>query len=245
MVETNGWSLGWQNALASMAEFIPRLLAFLVILVVGYFVAAMLGKLLDKGLEKIDFDRAVERGGIKRAMARSGYDPSTLIGKLLFYVLMLFVLQFAFAVFGPNPISDLINQAIAYIPNIIVAVAIVVIAAAIANAVRDMVSGSMGGLPYGMFIAAAAHIGILVVGVFMALNQLNIAPEIVNGLFYAALAIIVGVAVVGVGGGLISPMRARWENALNKVDAEVPRIRDRSMADMRAPQRPPGEGYVS
>lgn len=245
------FTTGVERAVATTVEFVPKLIAFLLILVIGYFIAKFLGNLLDKVLEKVGFDRWVERGGIKKAMAKSGYDASSLLGTLVFYALMLFVLQLAFGVFGPNPISALINEAIAFIPNIIVAALIVVIGAAIATAVKDIINASLGGLSYGTTMANVGYISIMVIAVFAALNQLNIAPEIVNGLFYAALAIIVGVTVVAVGGGGIAPMRSRWENALGKVENEAPRIREQVQRDGHAastarpaPRTEPG-GYVS
>ena len=64
----------------------------------------------------------------------------------------------------------------------------------------------------------------MVVGIFAALNQLQIAPAIVTGLFYAVLAIIVGSAVIAIGGGGIGPMRSRWENVLAKYDDEKPKV---------------------
>ncbi len=62
-------------------------------------------------------------------------------------------------------------------------------------------------------------------GVFAALNQIEIAPAIVNGLFYAILAVIAGSAIIAIGGGGITPMRAKWEQALNRVDQEAPAIK--------------------
>lgn len=78
-------------------------------------------------------DRAVERGGIKKALAKSQYDVSAIVGKLVYYTLMLFVLQLAFGVFGPNPISDLITAVIAFLPKIIIAIIILVVASAWAS----------------------------------------------------------------------------------------------------------------
>jgi len=187
------------------------------------FVAVMLGGLLDKVLTRVGFDRWVERGGIKQALSRSGYHVSDILGKIAFYTIFLFVLQMAFGVFGPNPVSDLLTRVIAFLPNIFVAIVLTVIAASLAAGARDIVSASLGGLGYGRLIANLAAGAILVIGVFAALNQVGIAPEIVNGLFYAMLAIIVGVSIVAIGGGGIAPMRTRWETALNRLDSEVPR----------------------
>ena len=63
------------------------------------------------------------------------------------------------------------------------------------------------------------------VGIFAALNQLSIAPAIINGLFYALLAVVTGSAIVAIGGGGIVPMRAQWEKALGRLEQEAPRIR--------------------
>ncbi|HEY0867663.1 MAG TPA: hypothetical protein VGE01_09795, partial [Fimbriimonas sp.] len=111
-------------------------------------------------------------------------------------------------------------------PNVFVAIVITVIAASIGAAVRDIVSASIGGLGYGRMLANIAGGAILVIGVFAALNQLGVAPEVVNGIFYAILAIVVGVSVVAIGGGGIQPMRQRWETALNRMDMEIPRVKE-------------------
>jgi hypothetical protein len=214
-----------QQAWTNVATFAPKLVGFLVILLIGYLVAKAIAKILDKVLERVGFDRAVERGGIKQAMARSRYDASDLVSKLLYYALMLFVLQLAFGVFGPNPISDIIASIIAFLPKIFVAIVIVVVAAAIAAAAREIVDASLGGLPYGRMLANLVGGAILVVGVFASLNQLEIAPEIINGLFYALLAIIAGTAIVAIGGGGVMPMRRKWEQYLARIEQEAPRIR--------------------
>jgi hypothetical protein len=135
------------------------------------------------------------------------------------------VLQLAFGIFGPNPVSDLLFGIIAFLPRLFVAILIVVVAAAIGSAVRDLVSSSLGGLAYGRTLANLAGGTILVIGVFAALNQIRIAPAIVNGLFYALLAVIVGSAIVAIGGGGIRPMRRQWEKALDRVEEEARWIR--------------------
>src|SRR6266516_7413253 len=82
------------------------------------------------------FDRWVERGGIKSALARARYDASNIVAKLVYYTVLLFTLQLAFGVWGPNPVSDLIHDVVAWLPNLLIAIVIVVVAAAIASGVR-------------------------------------------------------------------------------------------------------------
>lgn len=215
---------GVESAFTRVAEFVPKLAGFLLILLVGYFVAKIVAKVLDKVLEKAGFDRVVERGGIKAALAKSDYDASDLVAKIVFYSLMLMVLTMAFGVFGDNAISDMLAGVVAFLPKLLVAIVIVVLAAAIAAAVKNVVGAALGGLPYGRTLANVASIAIITIGVFAALSQLEIAPAIVNGLFYAVLAIIVGCAVVAIGGGGIRPMEQRWLRTMERYDAEKPRM---------------------
>jgi hypothetical protein len=234
------WSQGIENAWVRTAAFIPKFLAFLAILAVGYLLAKAFATAVDKVLERTGFDRAVERGGIRRALARSRYDASDLVAKIAFYAAMLFVLQLAFGMFGPNPVSALIAGVIAFLPRLFLAIVIVVVATAIASAVRDIVGSSLSGLSYGRAVATAASVSIVMLGVFMALNELAIAPAIVNAVFYAILAVVAGSAIISIGGGGIQPMRDRWERALRRWDEESPRLRheldgarDRREIDLR------------
>jgi hypothetical protein len=222
---------GLESAWESILTFVPKLLGFLLILGIGYFVAKALEKVLDRILERVGFDRLVERGGLRTMLARSRLDASSILARIVFYVAFLFVLQLAFGLFGPNPISDLLEGIIAFLPRLFVAIVIVVIAAAVATAVKTLVESLLGGLGYGRMLAMIGAAAIWVVGIAAALNQVEIAPEIVNGLFYAMLALIVGVGIVAIGGGGIQPMRERWQRALLRMDQEAPRMRQEAQAN--------------
>ena len=211
--------------LTSVVTFVPKLLAFLVILLIGLLIAKAISKALGKVLQKVGFDKAVERGGIKKALDRSEYDAATIVGRIVYYALMLFVLQIAFGVFGPNPISDLLTRIIAFIPAIIVAIIIIVVAAAIAAAVKTLIQGTLGGLSYGKTLANIASLFILFLGVVAALNQIGVATSVTTPLLITILAIVGGVLIVGAGGGLIKPMQTRWETYLTKAESEAPKIK--------------------
>ena len=217
---------GLGDAWASIATFLPKLVGFLLILIIGYFIAKAISKLVGTVLERVGFDKVVERGGVGKALESSKYDASDILGKIVFYALFLFVLQLAFGVFGPNPISDLIRGVIAYLPNVFVAIVIVVIGAAIAAAVKEVIEASLGGLSYGRGLALGASALILGVALFAALDQLNIAEDIVTGLFYALLAIIVGSTVIAIGGGGIKTMSQYWERAAQKAEEESSNMKE-------------------
>src|SRR3954471_6609696 len=211
----------------SVATFAPKLVAFLLILIIGLIVAKLIAKAVDKILERVGFDRAVERGGIKRALQKSQYDASDIVGKIVYYALALFVLQLAFGVFGANPISDLIAGVIAFLPKLLVALIIVVVATAIAAAVRDLLSNTLSGLSYGRMLANIASIAIIALGVIAALNQVGIALTVTLPVLIAVLGTVGGILIVGVGGGLIKPMQQRWDDYLSRAEREGREFRDR------------------
>jgi hypothetical protein len=222
VVQAVDFGRGVEDAWSTVAAFVPKLVAFLVILLIGWLVAKAVEKILDKVLERVGFDRWVERGGIKRALANSKYDASSILGRIVYYAILLFALSTAFGVFGPNPISAYLAAIVGYLPKIFVAILILVIAAAIAAAVKNLIENTLGGLSYGRLLATIASVVILVIGVTAALNQLQIATAVVNAVLYAALAAVAGIAIVAIGGGGIRPMQQRWERALGRYDAEKP-----------------------
>lgn len=214
-----------RDGLSTVAEFVPKLALFLIILVVGIIIAKVIAKALNAVLERAGFDRAVERGGIRRALSSSKMDASDIVAKLIYYTLLLFVLQLAFGVFGANPISRLIEDVIRFIPSLIVAIIILVVAASIAAAVKGLLENMIGGLSYGRALANIASAFILFLGVIAALNQVGVATTVTTPVLVAILATVAGVIIVGVGGGLIRPMQQRWESYLTTAEREAPRMK--------------------
>lgn len=215
---------GLGNGLALVIAGIPRFIGFLAILIVGFIVAKALQRVFDRVLERIGFDRWVERGGVARALSGSKYDASDLLSAVVYYTVMLFVLQAAFGVFGPNPVSTLLTAVVAYLPRLFVAGVIVIVGSAVAAAVRDIVDAAIGGLSYGRILGTAAAFAIVAIAVFAAFDQLRIAPAITTGLFYATLAAVAGAFIVAVGGGGIQTMSRYWERAAGRIEAEPPRM---------------------
>ena len=224
-----------REGITTSMTFIPKLLGFLVILLIGYFVAKLVSKLVDKGLEKAGFDRAVERGGVKKAMAKSKYDASDIVAKLVFFAVFIPFLSAAVGALGIQALEQPLAAFIALIPKIIVAIVLVVIGAAIAGAVKSFISNALGGLSYGLILANAAAVLILFGFVKSALDQVGIATAVTGALLYATLAAVAGVVIVGVGGGLIRPMQHRWEDMLIKASTEKDKISAQSAGSASAP----------
>ena len=216
---------GWTNAWNSVATFLPKLAAFLIILLIGWLLAKVLSKATDVVLERVGFDRAVERGGVGRALESSRYDASDLVAKIVYVAVLLLALQMAFGVFGPNAVSELLASIIAWLPQAIVAIVIVVVAAAIASAVREIVTGVLGGLSYGRVLANIAAIFILGLGIIAALDQIGVAATITTPVLVAVLATVAGILIVGIGGGLVRPMQQVWERWLGTIERESANVR--------------------
>ncbi len=199
---------GFNDAFQEGIALLPKIGYFLLILIIGIFVAKIVAKILTKVLQKVGFDNLVERGGIKQALSKSKYDAAGILGKIVYYFIFLLVLSAAFGVFGSdNPVSVFLAKIIAFLPNVFVAVLVIVIAAAVAAAVKELVGNLLGGLSYGASLANALSLVIIAFGVFAALDQLQIAPLITTAVFYALLALVVLPLIIAFGVGGIEPAR--------------------------------------
>ena len=217
---------GLNDAWSKVAQFVPKLVGFLIILAIGWFVSKMIARVLDRVLRKVGSEKLADRAGADRFLRDSKYDMTGIVCKIVYYALMLVTLQLALGVFGTNPVSTMINGIVAWLPRGIVAVVLVVVAMAIANAVRSIVGSALSSMSYGRTLATVVWACILALGVIAALGQAGIATTVTQPVLYAALAAGAGILIVGVGGGMIGPMRQRMERLLTTAERETTRARD-------------------
>ncbi|MFW2332597.1 mechanosensitive ion channel family protein [Ilumatobacter sp.] len=197
------WSQGIEDAWSDLASFIPKLIAALVVLVIGWFIARVIRKVIVRVLDKIKFDQLVDKAGIGGPVERAGYpDSGKLLAQLLYYGLMLLVIQLAISVFGDSAVNEAFDSLLAFIPKLFIALIIVVITGVVANAVKSLVASATAHLDAGEFISKAAFAAVWVIGGFAAFDQLDVASDTVDTLF-ETLAYSLGLIVVikfGVGG---------------------------------------------
>jgi len=224
---------GVTDAWRAVATFVPSLVMFLVILLIGWLIAKALAKLVEKVLNRVGFTRLAERGGLRTMLARTHFDAAGLIAKLVYYAVLLITLQIAFGVWGPNPVTALLTEIVTWLPQAVVAIIIVVIAGAIAHAVRDLIGSALGGLSYGRVLGVLAAVFIWGLGIIAALNQIGVATTVTTPVLIAVLATVGGTLVVGVGGGLVRPMQQRWEGWLDRAESEVPAAKAHAEAYQR------------
>lgn len=194
----------FQEGFQQIVLFLPRLAAALGTLMVGLFLAKMVERGTDVVLHRIGFDRWMREGGVTEALERAGthLDPSTVLAKLVFWTVMLLVILLGANALGITAVSVLFAQLLEYIPHVITAVIVLVLGILLGEFVKDLVLASAGSLPGGPSLGRAAKAAIVLLSVFMALEQLDIAEDIVLVFFIAvvgAAALAAGIAF-GLGG---------------------------------------------
>jgi hypothetical protein len=182
--------------------WIPGLIGALVILLIGYFVAKIIGNLVARVLGRSGLDRHVLTGTTGEWIGRVTNSPSRLVGTLAFWAIFLGAISLAATALGINALTAFVASVYAYLPNVIAAVLIFLVAGAIAAGVSTLASRFMGDTPTGRIVATVAPILVMTIATFMILDQLKIAPDIVV-ITYAALlgSIALGAALAfGLGG---------------------------------------------
>ncbi len=206
----------------TLATVAPKAALFAAILAVGWLVSRVIGRVVANLLLRAGFNRLLDRAGLNKVLGQTyGHE---LAGKLAYLAALLVTLQLAFGVFGPNPISTLITSVIAFLPKLVVALALIVLATTIASKVKDLVANTIGGLSYANLLANAAKVFVIALGVIAALSQVGVALTVTLPVLIAALGTAAGILVVGVGGGLIKPAQQRWERILEATEVQVDEV---------------------
>lgn len=194
----------FKNALDSIISFLPNLLGFALLLLVGYIIAKIVSGLVVKLLQKAGLDRHLHESDANKYVERvlPGASPSKGIGSVVFWLIFVFFITSAIGALKIPAVTTFMNQVLAYLPNVIVAIVIFVAAALIAGAIAAGVAKVMGDTPTGKIVATVVPAIVMVIAMFMILNQLRIAPAIVTIAFAATMgALALGLALAfGLGG---------------------------------------------
>jgi small-conductance mechanosensitive channel len=193
-----------QQGFDSFFGFIPNVIGFLIILLIGYVIAKIAKTAINKVLDSLKVDQKLKESDAGPYVERvsPGSSPSHLIGAIVFWFIFLFALSAAIGALKITALSTFIAQVQSYLPNIIAAVIIFVIAAVVAGAAGGLAHRTMGDTPTGKVVRAVVPGLVLAIGLFMVLDQLNIAPQIVT-ITYAALIgmlALAGALAFGLGG---------------------------------------------
>lgn len=212
----------------SFFEWLPRLVGALVILFIFWLIAKAVAKLLRTALPKTGMDKAVHSGDMGQYIARyaSGLQPSGLIASIAYWFIFLTGVLLALSTLGIAALNNAIEGVVSYLPNVVAAILIVVVALAIAGVVGGAIAKLMGDTALGKIAATLVPILVLTIAAFMALVQLKIAVEIVTGTFYIVLGGIALAAALAFGLGGRDAAARLLDGAYEKGQAALPQAKE-------------------
>jgi hypothetical protein len=225
------------NALNLLLEFIPKLVGFLVILLVGWIIATAVSKAVTFLLRKVGFDRLGQRIGLQRFEQNMGVhmDAAGILGAITYWFLFLIFLVPAADALGIPSVSAILNELVAYIPNVFVAILVLFLGALAATVVADLVRGATASANMGSpnLYANVARYAIIGFAVIVALEQLKIAPEIMNILFTA----VVGSAALATGLAFGLGGRDTARRLLERTEGNVEQVASSTAQQMQQQQQ--------
>ncbi|HEU4745364.1 MAG TPA: hypothetical protein VFS61_09010 [Anaerolineales bacterium] len=209
-MDINAWGAALTTSLATALSLflgaIPRIIGFLVIIIIGWLISGALAAGVAALLRAVKFNVLAQNAGIQGFINNMGLrtDPSGLIANIVKWFVRLIVLVVAFDALGLPAVSEVLQQFLLWIPNLVVAVVVLVIAGLAANALSNLVRGAtaQAGFDNPDMLATIARVAVWAFGIVVAVNQIGIAQELVNTLFMGfigALALAAGLAF-GLGG---------------------------------------------
>jgi hypothetical protein len=240
-----------QRGLDALIGFIPNLIGFLIILVVGYLIARVIRAVVSRALEKVGVDRALHNSQAGQYVERvsPGAHPSRLIGAVVFWFVFIYAITAAIGALKIPALTNFMANLQNYLPNVIAAILIFVIGAALAGAAGGAAHKLMGDTPTGRVVRAAAPSLILAIVVFMVLTQLKIAPVIVTATYIALIGMLALAAALafGLGGRDVAAemTRSAYSSARDNKDQvkqDMQRGRDRAERQAQSAQSETQDG---
>ena len=241
-----------QQSFAQLGAFIPSLVGALVILFAGY----LLAKLLEKGtyrlLRRVRLNEMLERGGVLHAVERSGahFNPVRIISNLVFWFVMFGVMLIAANALGFDQLANVFSELVSYIPSVIAAIVIILVGIVLGGFVGGLIAASAGALHGGRALARVGRGGVILLAIFMALQELGIATDIVTTAFailFGAIALAMALAF-GLGNRDLAgevtrewyeQYRAERDDALRR-EREIEAMEEAEM-EREYPENPPTE----
>jgi hypothetical protein len=172
--------------LTHIVNGLPKFLGALLIILIGYLVAKAVAAAVHNILGRAQLNQRLHAGKGGNFIQRALPNPMGLIASVTYWVVFLFAVSIAVSVLGIPVLVDFVRAIYAYIPNVIAAFLIFLVAGTVSGAVAAVVANAMGDTPTGKIVGTAAPVVIMSIASFMILEQLKIAPAIVT-ITYAAL----------------------------------------------------------
>ncbi len=231
----------WNRLLIGASQIgnvLPALVGAALILITGYLLARQVQRWVDDTLKRMDFNRVAHAGGLDEVMGRTGsrLDPVRALAKLVFWLVMLVVILLASTALGLESINRMFGMMLGYIPTLIAAIVIVILGMVVGEFVRALILASAGTVAGVPTLAKIAKGAVILISVFMALQQVGVAEDIVTAAFTLILGAVALAAGLAFGLGnreLAGEITRRWYEAGQR--------RDRRRTDRPGPNTPPAD----
>ena len=205
----NWWKITYQALLKlwdGFVAFIPNLIGALVIFIIGWFISVLVGRIVAEILRKLKFNQLFEKGGLKGALEKAEIkvDASGFVGAIFKWILVIAFLTAAVEVLGFSQFVLFLSRVLGYLPNVIVAALIFVVAVIVADILEKIVRAAVEStkVGYGQAVGAVVKWSIWVFAIMAMLYQLRVAPALIQTLLTGIIGLIViaGGLAFGLGG---------------------------------------------
>lgn len=170
-----------------LASFVPQLIAALLLLLLGWMLAKLARTGVMRLLTLLKFDKATEKSGLESFMQHADLDLSVgkLLGNLVYWLIILVMIVTVANSLGLSMVAELFNKVVLYIPNVIVAILVLVFGVLVARFINRMVFAYLNniGVQGALTLSTLSEYGVIVFVVFVALEQLNIGTDLLTAAF--------------------------------------------------------------
>jgi len=188
--------------------FLPALILAIVVFIIGWFIALLLGKVVAEIMKKLKFNQLFETGVWKEALAKAEFkvDAADFVGAIVKWVLVIVFLWITMGLLGESfyPFTEFLGSVLAYLPNVIIAAFIFVVAVIVSDLLGKMVRVTVESIRvgYGHLVEVIVRWAIIIFAVLAILIQLQIAEDLLMTMFVGlvALLVIAGGIAFGLGG---------------------------------------------
>ena len=181
-----------RTVLSQIGQFLVNILLVIVILIIGWSISKLIRTLITKGLKMAKFDDLSEKIGLADLLGKGGiaYSLSDLVGVIFYWLALLVTFMVAINSVGLTIAADLLNKVVLYIPNVIAAIFILILAMFVATLLKNIVitAANNAGLSQGNFLSKLVEMIVLIFAVLISLEQLGIGVKVTE----ITLAIIMG-----------------------------------------------------
>ncbi|MDP8260682.1 MAG: hypothetical protein P9L96_06800 [Candidatus Gygaella obscura] len=189
-----------KTVLLQIGSFLPKLIAAIIVFIVGWLLAKVIGELLKRFLKLIKLEQFADNVGVNKFLTKGGikYTFCELLSFLVYWLVVLVVLVVAVDILGLTVAGNIIEKVASYIPNVIAALFILILGIFASSFSGSTVTAALtnAGIEQARLLGKVAEIIIIVFTIFVAIEQLGIAGQVI------VLAITITFASIGLAVGL-------------------------------------------